>query len=427
MKTLETNRLILRKWREEDAEDVYEYAKSSKVGPRAGWKPHENLEKTKGLLKMFIEQDETWAIVLKENNKVIGSLGMHKAEAEYEKTLGYVIGEAYWGQGFMKEAAIAAMRYMFDEEGIEQISVYHFPFNSQSKRVIEKIGFRYTGVKKASTKIYDGSVYDDVCYMMTKDEFFNRYVGDENRYMELIEQCHNMMKGYIPEEEWMDYAIDSDQNKGVPVPDMEKVYEGKTQILLKKDFEKVIRNNDFQSVIENRRSRRKFRKDPMTVDELSYLLWISQGYENNLRLRNAPSAGARHPFETYIFVKNVEGLERGLYTYHVSNHSLIFLGEIEDMEEQLRRATYGQEFFGTAPVSIMWSVIPYRSEWRYLNKAAKYVLLDAGHVCQNLYLGATAIECGVCAIGCYNQEMCDKMLGIENEEFTVYMAAVGRV
>ena len=427
MKTLETNRLLLRRWREEDAEDVYEYAKSSNVGPRAGWKPHENLEETKGILKMFIEQDETWAIVLKETNKVIGSLGMHKAEVHYEKTLGYVLGEAYWGQGLIKEAAIAAMRYMFDEEGITQISVYHFPFNNQSKRVIEKIGFRYTGIKKESTKIYDGSVYDDVCYMITKDEFFNRYVGDEDRYKKLIGELHKMMKGYIPEEEWMDYAMDSDQNKGVSVPDMEKVYEGKTQIELKMDFENVICNNDFQRIIENRRSHRRFSKESISVDELSYLLWISQGYENNLRLRNVPSAGARHPFETYIFVKNVEGLERGLYTYHVSTHSLIFLRDIENMEEQLTRATYGQEFFGTAPVSIIWSVIPYRSEWRYLNKAAKYALLDAGHVCQNLYLGAPAMECGVCAIGCYNQDMCDKMLGIGNEEFTVYMVAVGKV
>lgn len=376
---------------------------------------------------MFIEQDETWAIVLKETNKVIGSLGMHKAEVHYEKTLGYVLGEAYWGQGLIKEAAIAAMRYMFDEEGITQISVYHFPFNNQSKRVIEKIGFRYTGIKKESTKIYDGSVYDDVCYMITKDEFFNRYVGDEDRYKKLIGELHKMMKGYIPEEEWMDYAMDSDQNKGVSVPDMEKVYEGKTQIELKMDFENVICNNDFQRIIENRRSHRRFSKESISVDELSYLLWISQGYENNLRLRNVPSAGARHPFETYIFVKNVEGLERGLYTYHVSTHSLIFLRDIENMEEQLTRATYGQEFFGTAPVSIIWSVIPYRSEWRYLNKAAKYALLDAGHVCQNLYLGATAMECGVCAIGCYNQDMCDKMLGIGNEEFTVYMVAVGKV
>ena len=385
------------------------------------------MEETKGLLKMFIEQDETWAIVLKETNKVIGSLGMHKAEVHYEKTLGYVLGEAYWGQGLIKEAAIAAMRYMFDEEGITQISVYHFPFNNQSKRVIEKIGFRYTGIKKESTKIYDGSVYDDVCYMITKDEFFNRYVGDEDRYKKLIGELHKMMKGYIPEEEWMDYAMDSDQNKGVSVPDMEKVYEGKTQIELKMDFENVICNNDFQRIIENRRSHRRFSKESISVDELSYLLWISQGYENNLRLRNVPSAGARHPFETYIFVKNVEGLERGLYTYHVSTHSLIFLRDIENMEEQLTRATYGQEFFGTAPVSIIWSVIPYRSEWRYLNKAAKYALLDAGHVCQNLYLGATAMECGVCAIGCYNQDMCDKMLGIGNEEFTVYMVAVGKV
>lgn len=104
MKKLETQRLILREWRETDADDLYAYAKSDKVGPMCGWKPHKDILETKEILKQFSEQDETWAIELKETGRVIGSLGLHKTKKEklplhYDFELGYALSEEYWAEG----------------------------------------------------------------------------------------------------------------------------------------------------------------------------------------------------------------------------------------------------------------------------------------------------------------------------------------
>ncbi|MBO5070350.1 MAG: GNAT family N-acetyltransferase [Roseburia sp.] len=173
MKPLETERLILRPWRMEDAEDLFAYASTPKVGPMAGWKPHENLEETKQILKMFLEDDDTWALELKENHKVIGSLGLHrsnKADLSYDLELGYVLSEEYWGRGLMPEAGKRAIQYAFEEFGIDTLLVAHFDFNEQSKRVIEKLGFRYVTHLAESWERYDGVKLDEEVYRMTREE-----------------------------------------------------------------------------------------------------------------------------------------------------------------------------------------------------------------------------------------------------------------
>jgi putative acetyltransferase len=174
MKTLETERLILRPFQETDLEDLYEYAKSSNVGPHAGWPPHQSREETNRIIQMFIKDDDVWALVYKENNKMIGSLGLHTdrlRSAEDVRMLGYVLREDYWGLGLTAEASRAAINYAFEELGISLLSVHHYPFNLQSKRVIEKCGFLYEGTLRHAAKIYDGSIYDLVCYSMTRDEY----------------------------------------------------------------------------------------------------------------------------------------------------------------------------------------------------------------------------------------------------------------
>lgn len=171
MERLETTRVVLREWIIDDAEDVYEYAQNKKVGPMAGWKPHDNLEETKKIIKMFIEEKETWAICLKDTNKVIGSIGLHHTKSETERMLGYVLAEPYWGKGLTLEAANCLIEYAFNHLGVEQISTYHFPFNIQSKRVIEKLGFNYNGVREKAAKIFDGQVYDEVAYIMSKEDY----------------------------------------------------------------------------------------------------------------------------------------------------------------------------------------------------------------------------------------------------------------
>ena len=152
-----------------------------------------------------------------------------------------------------------------------------------------------------------------------------------------------------------------------------------------------------------------------------------------MTFRNVPSAGSRHPFETYLFIRNVEGLRPGIYHYLPSGHELEIWEEKADYAEELKEALNGQEFAGTAPVTFVWSVIPYRTEWRYGLQSHKYMLLDAGHVCENLYLACEAIGSGTCAVGSYNQELLDELLGFApgpcaeaDYEFAVYAASVGR-
>jgi putative acetyltransferase len=174
MKVLETKRMLLRPWTIEDLDDFYEYAKNPKVGPNAGWEPHKDKGISLGILQSFIKNDEVRAIVYKENNKVIGSLGVHsdrKREGVQAKMIGYVLSESYWGKGLMSEAVKETIRYLFEEERIDIVSCYHYPSNIRSKRVIEKSRFKYEGTLRLASKIYDGSVCDDICYSITREDY----------------------------------------------------------------------------------------------------------------------------------------------------------------------------------------------------------------------------------------------------------------
>jgi len=178
MKTLETKRLILREWNINDAEDLYNFAKSPLVGPMAGWKPHVDVDESLKIIEMFIKEDDTWAIVDKETNKVIGGTGLHndgKRKYKQSKMIGYVLSEEYWGRGLVAESTQRILKYGFEELELEIISIYHFPFNVQSKRVIEKCKFTYEGVMRKAGERFDKVVLDDVCYSMTKEEYFNIY------------------------------------------------------------------------------------------------------------------------------------------------------------------------------------------------------------------------------------------------------------
>jgi ribosomal-protein-alanine N-acetyltransferase len=148
MKTLETERLILRDWQETDLDDFYEYTKVEGVGEMAGWLHHESKETSKSILDAFIREGDVYAIVLKENNKAIGSLGIHNRiepdyEAEIQREIGYVLSKDYWGKGYVPEAVKAAIIYIFEELNADVIWCGHFLENTQSQRVIEKSGFKF--------------------------------------------------------------------------------------------------------------------------------------------------------------------------------------------------------------------------------------------------------------------------------------------
>lgn len=172
---LETSRLILRPFTQEDLQDLYEYAQNPKVGPNAGWKPHENLEESQEILNMFLNGDEIiFAVEFKENGKVIGSVGLHRdphrAPTIASKMLGYVLSADYWGKGLMTETANAVIDFAFTDEKLDLLTCSHFSHNKRSKRVIEKCGFVYEGTLRHAYPIYNGEIMDDCCYSMTRKE-----------------------------------------------------------------------------------------------------------------------------------------------------------------------------------------------------------------------------------------------------------------
>jgi SagB-type dehydrogenase family enzyme len=184
--------------------------------------------------------------------------------------------------------------------------------------------------------------------------------------------------------------------------------------------------------IRQRRSRRRFMREPLTLEEISFLLWATQGLsrphgEGSPSLRSVPSAGARHPFETYLLVNRVEGVSPGLYRYLPLEHKLCLLDVEPSTAREIHLACYEQYVLESA-VTFIWVAIPYRTEWRYAARSYRVILLDAGHVCQNLYLACEAIGAGTCAIGAYDQTRLDAILELDgDEEMAVYVAPVGRV
>ncbi len=226
----------------------------------------------------------------------------------------------------------------------------------------------------------------------------------------------------------------SDQQKGVPVPPLQKPYpEDAALVDLVSPEELTVGEAPLKDVIAARESRRRFKEEALTLEELSFLLWATQGVRDVLQgghalLRTVPSAGARHAFETYVFVQRVEGLDQGLYRYLSLEHQLFFLYDEPDLAERMIDACYGQRVVGNSAVTFVWAALPYRMEWRYSILSPKLIALDAGHVCQNLYLASEALGLGTCAIGAYHQAKMDAVLGVDGEdEFAVYVAPVGRV
>jgi SagB-type dehydrogenase family enzyme len=168
------------------------------------------------------------------------------------------------------------------------------------------------------------------------------------------------------------------------------------------------------------------------LDELSFLLWATQGIQQQLGAgharRTVPSAGARHALETYLCVLNVKGLDKGLYRYLPLEHELLVEYRDEGAAQKIVGAAFGQSWMSSAATIFVWSAIPYRMEWRYGLASHKVILLDAGHVCQNLYLACEVTNCGTCAVAAYDQELMDQLLEIDGkDEFVVYLAAVGKL
>lgn len=228
--------------------------------------------------------------------------------------------------------------------------------------------------------------------------------------------------------------IVTDQNKEMPEPPIQKQCPIDEKLIDLTPAEMFYSGKmDFLDVLRKRKSRRVFNKDSISLEELSFLLWSTQGIKKIVKngyatLRTVPSAGARHSFETYIISFNVIGLKKGIYRYLPLDHKLYFIDCPTNLEEKLNKACLNQKFASSSAVTFLWSTIPYRMEWRYNVASYKLICLDAGHLCENLYLAAETIGAGTCAIAAYDQLLIDELLMLDGEnEFTIYLAPVGKV
>ena len=182
-------------------------------------------------------------------------------------------------------------------------------------------------------------------------------------------------------------------------------------------------------VLRERRSVRRFQETSLKETSLSQLLWAAQGITRGGRgigFRTAPSAGALYPVETYLVIHAVEGIDAGVYHYSAKNHELDQL-KTGDFRQDVARAALDQNMAYGANVVFIWTAVFERSKWKYRQRAYRYVYLDAGHIAQNVALGAVALGLGSCQIAALYDTEVDSLLGVDGvEESTIYMTVVGK-
>ncbi|HZW49743.1 MAG TPA: SagB/ThcOx family dehydrogenase [Bacillota bacterium] len=224
----------------------------------------------------------------------------------------------------------------------------------------------------------------------------------------------------------------TDQTKLLPQPELTDAAPVDKPLFDLPDPKSVVVNRiDLSEAINSRVSVRKYAKKPLTLAELSYLLWSTQGIKQitsrPATLRTVPSAGSRHSFETYLLINNVESLQPGLYQYAALDHKLIQLSVSETLAEDLTKVCSRQVMVKNSAVTFFWAAEIYRNVWRYAERSFRYIHLDAGHVCQNLYLACEAIESGCCAIAAFDDDALSAILGIDGvSRLPVYLATVGK-
>lgn len=261
---------------------------------------------------------------------------------------------------------------------------------------------------------------------------------DEKKIWEITRQGRDFLKSRDTMEMERNglEGYQTDQELKRPQPPLVKAPMTGNPIDLPRDFEDLGMEDNLVQLLLKRKSSRVYTQEDMSLLQLSFLLWGTQGVKDirgksYATLRTVPAGGARHPFETYLLVRQVEGLVPGMYHYLPMTHQLELLSAQEDPQALLdfaEESLCGQRWAAKANVVFYWSFVPYRSEWRYGIFAHKLIMADMGHVGENLYLACAALGLGTCGIGAYDQALCDKAFQLDGEEeYTVYTQTVGTV
>lgn len=257
---------------------------------------------------------------------------------------------------------------------------------------------------------------------------------DNELQKKLIDTGRNFMKGDRIDDPYAE-SFESDQERKLPQPPLckEPMAGEAARVALTMDFTGLKMNNYLVSLIRDRRSARVYTEEAMSLEQLSFLLWATQGIKKirgkkYATIRTVPCGGARHEFETYLLVRKVEGLKPGAYHYLPMEHALEYLNAVDDLENVITESLVGQSWANKANVVFYWSMVAYRAEWRYGIYTHRVALIDAGHLGQNLYLACTGLGLGTCGLGSFQHEKCCQVFGLDGEEeYPVYAAPVGTI
>jgi SagB-type dehydrogenase family enzyme len=242
----------------------------------------------------------------------------------------------------------------------------------------------------------------------------------------MIEKLKQARKVIRPE--WKElYTLKTYRQMKKEEPEKTKHIDGVLTIDLLKSFPNI-KQKSLTEVIASRRSLRAYKDEPLTLEELSYVLWETARIsfiKDGRSYKTIPTAGATNSTETYVFINDVKGLKQGIYLYVQDKHQLALVNDEEDINNKVNQALLRQ-LRGAQLVVYFTHVLP-RVEYKYAHVAPKLVALEAGHACQNLSLAAEVIDAGVCAIAAYNQAETDQLLKIDGEaHFTLYCATLGK-
>ena len=186
--------------------------------------------------------------------------------------------------------------------------------------------------------------------------------------------------------------------------------------------------NFIWDMLSRRRSVRDYSPSPISLEELSQLLWATQGVTaraGQYAFRTAPSAGALYPIETYIVVNRVSDLAEGIYHYDVRGHKLEVVRK-GSFGEELAQAALGQGMLQEGAFAFVWTAIVARSKWKYRERAYRYIYMDAGHIGQNAYLAAESLGMGCCTVGAFLDDEVNSIMGVDGKnEIAVYLCSVG--
>lgn len=239
------------------------------------------------------------------------------------------------------------------------------------------------------------------------------------------------MKGieFIESTQYGTEPITTDEMKGIAQPNIEEPPVGDIIQLPDPDRESV-GELDLSEAIELRESIREYSGEPLKLSDLSYLLWCTAGIKWAFpegAFRTVPSAGCCHAIDTYLAIFDVEGVKSGIYRYIAVDHALEKLPAYPDLQEDLTEACFNQPCVKNPAVVFLWAAESYRMTWKYGERGYRNLFLDAGHICQNLYLAVQPVGCGCCAVGAFKDKKINEMLSLnEDNQFILYLATVGK-